>query len=181
MRVIASSSSPDMPRWWQWALPLVLGVSAALLARLWRTPQPQPGHVGIFFMAAFVAARLATANRLVGTTASLASMATGLLIGSDPLGSVGLLLAGGIVDLALGRSFVWRSSTGVRAGGLAVVGAAGNLAVLGLKLAFGDMPRAALEVGLRATLRNNICYFQTMRHKVLSLIESPSKTKKMQS
>ena len=34
---------------------------------------------------------------------------------------------------------------------------------------------------LRATLRNNICYFQTMRHKVLSLIESPRKTKKMQS
>ena len=34
---------------------------------------------------------------------------------------------------------------------------------------------------LRATLRNNICYFQTMRHKMLSLIESPRKTKKMQS
>ncbi len=34
---------------------------------------------------------------------------------------------------------------------------------------------------LWATLRNNICYFQTMRHKVLSLIESPRKTKKMQS
>ena len=34
---------------------------------------------------------------------------------------------------------------------------------------------------LRATLQNNICYFQTMRHKVLSLIESPRKTKKMQS
>ena len=34
---------------------------------------------------------------------------------------------------------------------------------------------------LRATLRNNICYLQTMRHKVLSLIESPRKTKKMQS
>jgi hypothetical protein len=31
---------------------------------------------------------------------------------------------------------------------------------------------------LRATLRNNICYFQTMRQKVLSLIESPRKTKK---
>jgi DDE superfamily endonuclease len=34
---------------------------------------------------------------------------------------------------------------------------------------------------LRATLRNNIGYFQTMRHKVLSLIKSPRKTKKMQS
>ena len=34
---------------------------------------------------------------------------------------------------------------------------------------------------LRATLRNNICYFQTMRPKMLSLIESPRKTKKMQS
>jgi hypothetical protein len=34
---------------------------------------------------------------------------------------------------------------------------------------------------LRATLRHNICYFQTMRHKVLSLIESPRKAKKMQS
>jgi hypothetical protein len=31
---------------------------------------------------------------------------------------------------------------------------------------------------LRATLRNNICYFQTMRQKVLSLIESPRKAKK---
>jgi hypothetical protein len=31
---------------------------------------------------------------------------------------------------------------------------------------------------LRATLRNNISYFQTMRQKVLSLIESPRKTKK---
>jgi transposase len=32
--------------------------------------------------------------------------------------------------------------------------------------------------GLRATLRNNISYFQTMRQKVLSLIESPRKAKK---
>ena len=31
---------------------------------------------------------------------------------------------------------------------------------------------------VRVTLRNNICYFQTMRQKVLSLIESPRKTKK---
>jgi transposase len=31
---------------------------------------------------------------------------------------------------------------------------------------------------LRTTLRNNICYFQTMRQKVLSLIESPRKAKK---
>src|SRR5207244_12379033 len=30
----------------------------------------------------------------------------------------------------------------------------------------------------RVTLRNNICYFQTMRHKVLSLIESARKAKK---
>lgn len=34
---------------------------------------------------------------------------------------------------------------------------------------------------LRSTLRYNICYFQTMRHKVLSLVERPRKTKKMQS
>ena len=32
--------------------------------------------------------------------------------------------------------------------------------------------------GVRATLRNNICYFQTLRQKVLSLIESPRKAKK---
>lgn len=31
---------------------------------------------------------------------------------------------------------------------------------------------------LRATLRNNLCYFQTMRQKVLSLVESPRKAKK---
>jgi len=31
---------------------------------------------------------------------------------------------------------------------------------------------------LRATLRHNISYFQTVRHKVLSLIESPRKAKK---
>jgi hypothetical protein len=31
---------------------------------------------------------------------------------------------------------------------------------------------------LRATLRNNICYFQTMRQKVLSLMESPRKARK---
>jgi DDE superfamily endonuclease len=31
---------------------------------------------------------------------------------------------------------------------------------------------------VRATLRNNLCYFQTMRQKVLSLIESPRKAKK---
>jgi DDE superfamily endonuclease len=31
---------------------------------------------------------------------------------------------------------------------------------------------------LRTTLRNNLCYFQTMRQKGLSLIESPRKTKK---
>jgi DDE superfamily endonuclease len=31
---------------------------------------------------------------------------------------------------------------------------------------------------LRATLRNNLCYFQTMRQKVLSLIDSPRKVKK---
>jgi hypothetical protein len=32
--------------------------------------------------------------------------------------------------------------------------------------------------GLRVTLRNNISYFQTMRQKMLSLIESPRKAKK---
>jgi hypothetical protein len=31
---------------------------------------------------------------------------------------------------------------------------------------------------LRATLRNNISYFQTMRPKVLALLDSPRKTKK---
>jgi DDE superfamily endonuclease len=31
---------------------------------------------------------------------------------------------------------------------------------------------------LRTTLRNNLCYFQTMRQKVLSLIASPRKAKK---
>ena len=31
---------------------------------------------------------------------------------------------------------------------------------------------------LRTTLRNNLCYFQTMRQKVLSLIESPRRAKK---
>jgi transposase len=31
---------------------------------------------------------------------------------------------------------------------------------------------------LRATLRNNLCYYQALRQKVLSLIESPRKTKK---
>ena len=31
---------------------------------------------------------------------------------------------------------------------------------------------------LRATLRNNLGYFQTMRQKVLSLIDSPRKAKK---
>src|SRR5215470_1983424 len=31
---------------------------------------------------------------------------------------------------------------------------------------------------LRTTLRNNLCYFQTMRQKVLSLMESPRKAKK---
>jgi hypothetical protein len=31
---------------------------------------------------------------------------------------------------------------------------------------------------LRATLRSNISYFQTMRQKVLALIESPRKAKK---
>jgi len=31
---------------------------------------------------------------------------------------------------------------------------------------------------LRTTLRNNLCYFQTMRQKVLSFIDSPRKAKK---
>jgi hypothetical protein len=36
----------------------------------------------------------------------------------------------------------------------------------------------ASMVEVRATLGNNICYFQTMRQKVPSLIDSPRKTKK---
>jgi hypothetical protein len=36
----------------------------------------------------------------------------------------------------------------------------------------------ASMAALRATLRNNLCYFQTMRQKVLSVIESPRKAKK---
>jgi len=36
----------------------------------------------------------------------------------------------------------------------------------------------ASMAGVRATLRHNICYFQTMKQKVLSLIESPRKAKK---
>jgi transposase len=31
---------------------------------------------------------------------------------------------------------------------------------------------------LRATLRNNLCYYQALPQKVLSFIESPRKTKK---
>jgi hypothetical protein len=31
---------------------------------------------------------------------------------------------------------------------------------------------------LRTTLRHNICYFQTIRQKVLSLLECPRKAKK---
>ena len=36
----------------------------------------------------------------------------------------------------------------------------------------------ASMAALRATLRHNLCYFQTMQQKVLSLIESPRKSKK---
>jgi transposase len=36
----------------------------------------------------------------------------------------------------------------------------------------------ATMAALRTTLRNNLCYFQTMRHKMLALIESPRKAKK---
>lgn len=36
----------------------------------------------------------------------------------------------------------------------------------------------ASMAALRATLRHNLCYFQTMKQKVLSLIESPRKAKK---
>jgi transposase len=36
----------------------------------------------------------------------------------------------------------------------------------------------ASMAALRKTLRNNISYFQTMKQKVLSLIESPRKAKK---
>jgi DDE superfamily endonuclease len=36
----------------------------------------------------------------------------------------------------------------------------------------------ASMAGLRATLRNNLCYYQSMRQKVLSLIDSPRKAKK---
>ena len=36
----------------------------------------------------------------------------------------------------------------------------------------------ARMAALRGTLRNNLCYFQTMKQKVLSLIESPRKAKK---
>ena len=34
------------------------------------------------------------------------------------------------------------------------------------------------RASLRATLRNTLCYVQTMQRKVLSLIESPRKVKK---
>lgn len=37
------------------------------------------------------------------------------------------------------------------------------------------------RAALRHTLRQNLCYYQTMRHKVRSLIESPRKKKKSQS
>ena len=36
----------------------------------------------------------------------------------------------------------------------------------------------ASMVALRVTLRNNLCYYQSMRSKVLSLIDSPRKAKK---
>ena len=36
----------------------------------------------------------------------------------------------------------------------------------------------ASMAALRATLRNNLCYYQSMRQKVLSLIDSPRKAKK---
>jgi DDE superfamily endonuclease len=36
----------------------------------------------------------------------------------------------------------------------------------------------ASMAGLRTTLRNNLCYYQSMRQKVLSLIDSPRKAKK---
>jgi transposase len=36
----------------------------------------------------------------------------------------------------------------------------------------------ASMAALRVTLRNNLCYYQSLRQKVLSLIDSPRKTKK---
>jgi hypothetical protein len=36
----------------------------------------------------------------------------------------------------------------------------------------------ASMAGLRTTLRNTLCYYQSMRQKVLSLIDSPRKAKK---
>lgn len=140
-----TSSSSSASRWTRtWVWPVLLGVVGAVGAHWLRTPVQLPGHNGFILMLALLGGRLTSGNRLGGVTAGGAGLAASLAFGHDVTGAMGLAPAGAAIDavLAFPAPGVSRVVQSVAAG------AAGNLAVLLVKLSADDLPKAAVTHGI---------------------------------
>ncbi|MBU6423266.1 MAG: hypothetical protein KGJ98_10625 [Chloroflexota bacterium] len=134
-------------------LPLVLGALAVALIRAWKMPVQLPGHQGVIWMAALVAARLVSRSRLGATVGGVGAFAVGMLPPAEASQALGILAAGIVLDAAsslrsLATPLLW--SIGM--------GAIGNAVVLLAKLALGDLPRAILREGVGFGLETYLAF-----------------------
>lgn len=135
------------------ALPLVLGVIAIAVVRLVRTPVELPGHQGAIWMAALVAARLASRAPVGGSIAGIGAFAASMVPVADPSQGIGILVAGVVLDAASAL----RGPAGTLLWSI-VAGAVGNAVVLMAKLALGDLPRAVLKQGIGFGLETYLAF-----------------------
>lgn len=128
-----------------WGLPLILGFAGAYITFKVKAPVQLPGHTGLVQMLAIlIGYAAASGNRAAGLTGGVGALLAGLTVQQEPVKSLGLVVAGGVIDglLYLSRRWPLQVLWFTLAGGL------GNGAVLVVKLLSGDLPKAVLKSGL---------------------------------
>ena len=138
----ARADARDLAR--SWLLPFAFGAVGFALNALLKLPVQLPGHNALFWITALALGRLVSGNPLGGMTAGAGAIAAGLVFG--PLEGAEVAAAGIALDLALAFTplprVIW----------VPVAGVIANLAVLGAKCIFGDVPNAVITRGLDLTV-----------------------------
>lgn len=134
----------------EWALPFAIGAAALLLDQAIRLPVQLPGHNGILWMGGLVAGRLLSGNGLGASTAGVGALIAAQ--SSDPLAGFEIAVVGLVLDIFVAlrpiATWLWRP----------LLGAAGNVAVLAMKLATGSAPNAVVTRGLGFVIASYVLY-----------------------
>ncbi len=134
----------------EWALPFAIGAAALLLDQAIRLPIQLPGHNGVLWMGGLVAARLLSGTGLGASTAGVGALVAAQ--SSDPLAGFEIAVVGLVMDVVVAlrpiATWLW----------LPLLGAAGNGAVLAMKLATGSAPNAVVTRGLGFAIASYVLY-----------------------